>query len=100
MGQLSLVALLRISLLTGIFVYRVVVLEDVKPTPRYLLYLRPRLEDQWILFFKETVSNAQRSEVFEDNFRGNNHKTLSNAPLRTPYVLVYIQKSRLNELLG
>ncbi|KAH8589510.1 hypothetical protein B0O99DRAFT_553461 [Bisporella sp. PMI_857] len=78
----------------------VVVLEDVKPTPRYLLYLRPRLEDQWILFFKETVSNAQRSEVFEDNFRGNNHKTLNNAPLRTPYVLVYIQKSRLNELLG
>ncbi|CZR68049.1 uncharacterized protein PAC_17948 [Phialocephala subalpina] len=36
----------------------VVILEDVKPTPRYLLYLRLRLEDRWILFLKKTVSNA------------------------------------------
>ncbi|CAG8951516.1 hypothetical protein HYFRA_00007432 [Hymenoscyphus fraxineus] len=77
----------------------VVVLEEVKPAPRYLLYLRPNTEEQWILFFKETVSYAQRSEVFEDNFRLDNEKT-KNAPLRTPYVFVYILKSKLDKHLG
>ncbi|CAG8974178.1 hypothetical protein HYALB_00011786 [Hymenoscyphus albidus] len=76
----------------------VVVLEEVKPAPRYLLYLRPNTEEQWILFFKETVSYAQRSEVFEDNFRLDNEKT-KNAPLRTPYVFVYILKWKLDKYL-
>ncbi|RDW63742.1 hypothetical protein BP6252_11287 [Coleophoma cylindrospora] len=78
----------------------VVVLEDVKPVPRYLLYLRPRQEDQWILFFKETVSYAQRSEVFEDNFRREDRTKQRDAPLRTPYIFVYLKISKLDHLLG
>ncbi|RDW59191.1 hypothetical protein BP5796_12115 [Coleophoma crateriformis] len=78
----------------------VVVLEDVKPVPRYLLYLRPRQEDQWILFFKETVSFAQRTEVFEDNFRREDWTKQKDAPLRTPYIFVYLKISKLDHLLG
>jgi hypothetical protein len=76
------------------------VLEDVKPIPRYLLYLRPRKEDQWILFFRETVSYAQRREVFENNFRRGDETMPKDAPLRTPYILIYLQVSKLDIILG
>jgi hypothetical protein len=78
----------------------VCILEDVKPVPRYLLYLRPRADDKWILFFKESVTYARHSEVFEDNFRRPGYHMPANAPLRTPYLLMYIKKSMLDVYLG
>jgi hypothetical protein len=78
----------------------VCVLEDVKPVPRYLLYLRPRKENRWILFFKESVTYAKHTEVFEDNFREHGASLSPDAPLRTPYLLMYIKTSRLDVYLG
>jgi hypothetical protein len=79
---------------------RVVVLEEVEPVHRFLLYLRPRLENQWLLLFNETVTYANESEAFEHNFRLDNGTMPAGAPLRTPVFLVYLRRSMLDTLLG
>ncbi|KAK3385601.1 heterokaryon incompatibility protein-domain-containing protein [Podospora didyma] len=78
----------------------VVVLEDVKPVPRFLLYLRPRQENQWLLFFNEDVTYGLESEVFEHNFRLNDGTVPAGAPLRIPILLLYLRVSMLDILLG
>ena len=80
--------------------FRVVVLEEVDPIHRFLLYLRPRTENQRFLFFNEEVSHASESEVFELNFRLNNGAVPVGAPLRTPVLLLYLRVSMLDSLLG
>jgi hypothetical protein len=79
---------------------RVVVLEEVKPFPKFLLYLRPRQENQWLLFFNEAVTYALESEVFESNFRLNDGTIPLGAPSRTPVLLLYLRVSILDSLLG
>jgi hypothetical protein len=64
-----------------------------------LLYIRPRPEEQWLLHFKESVTYARLSEVFEDNFRRPGYPMPENAPLRTPYLLLYIKKSKVRMYL-
>ncbi|KAK4238447.1 hypothetical protein C8A03DRAFT_33534 [Achaetomium macrosporum] len=78
----------------------VVVLEEVEPLPRFLLYLRPRLENQWLLLFNESVTYALESEVFEHNFRLGADTLPPGAPLRTPVLLLYLRMSILDSLLG
>jgi hypothetical protein len=74
-------------------------LEEVKPVPRFLLYLRPRVEEQWLLFFNESVTYARESEVFEHNFRLGADSLPRGAPLRVP-ILLYLRVSMLDGLLG
>jgi hypothetical protein len=78
----------------------VIALEDLKPIPKYLVYLRPRKENQWFKFFNDAVTYAPQMEVFEDNFRVNDGATPSGSPLRYPIILVYLQVSMLDSLLG
>lgn len=75
-------------------------LEDVKPIPRRILYLRPREDDQWVLFFNETVTFASHQEVFEDTFRRATGRDSKDVPLRTPCMLIYLKVSMLDTLLG
>jgi hypothetical protein len=76
-----------------------VVLEEVQP-PRFLLYLRPRQENQWLLLFNNEVTYALESEVFEHNFRLVVDGTLpAEAPLRIPVMLFYLRESMLDRLL-
>jgi hypothetical protein len=74
------------------------VLEDVEPA-RWMLYLRPREEDRWILFFNETVTLASHKEVFEDTYARGQGDGRKEMPLRSPEVLMYLKKSMLGELL-
>jgi hypothetical protein len=77
-----------------------VVLKEVKPLARFLLYLRPRLESQWLLFFNKSVTYTVESEVFEHNFRLGADSLPPSAPLRTPVLLLYLRMSMLDSLLG
>jgi hypothetical protein len=75
-------------------IYSVVVLEE----PRWLLYLRPRQKNQWLLFLNDAVTYALQREVFEDNFGGTDFT--SGTPLRCPCFLLYLQVSKLDGILG
>ena len=79
--------------------FSVAVLEDVKPIPRWLLYLRPRQEKQWLLFFNETVTYALEREVFGDNFGGDTETTSGGIPARRPVLLLYLRESSLDDTL-
>jgi hypothetical protein len=74
-------------------------LEDVKPVPRRLIYLKPRQENQWLLSFNEAVTYALEREVFEDNFRCNDRVAPDREPLRTSYILIYLQGSMFDSIL-
>lgn len=79
----------------------VIVLEEVQPVARWLLYLRPRRDqDRWLLFFNEAVTFAPEREVFEANFGGIDVASASGIPLRIPYVLVYARADKLRGILG
>jgi len=78
----------------------VVALEHIKPIPRYLLYAKPRAENQWLLFFNESVTYAQEREVLEDNFRLPENKGHGEIPFRTPRLLVYLQRSSISNIIG
>lgn len=80
--------------------YRVVVQEETKPMPRYIVYFRPREEDQWVLFFNEKVTFASHREVFEDTFRRSVASDNTEVPLKSPCMLIYMKVSMLGELLG
>jgi hypothetical protein len=73
--------------------------EETNPVPRFIVYLRPREEDQWILFFNEKVTFASHEEVFEDTFR-RSAALDEGVPLKTPCMLIYMKVSMLGELLG
>jgi hypothetical protein len=79
-----------------------VVLEDVQPMARWLLYLRPRRENQWLLFFNETVTYALEREVFEDNFGpfgSDAEGAARDLPSRRPLFLLYLRVSLLDNVL-
>lgn len=77
----------------------VIVLEEIQPVNRWLLYFRPRKDhSRWLLFFNDAVTYANEREVFEDNFRED--YDVSVILLRTPYVLVYARVNRIDEVLG
>ncbi|KAI0223815.1 ubiquitin-specific protease ubp15, partial [Massospora cicadina] len=72
----------------------------------YFALLKPQPDGHWYRFDDDRVTPAMESEVFEDNFGGEAHplglrpnpramKRFSNA-----YMLVYIRKSRLAEILA
>ncbi|KAJ9060895.1 ubiquitin-specific protease ubp15 [Entomophthora muscae] len=73
----------------------------------YFALLKPKPDGDWYKFDDDRVTPAMENEVFEDNFGGEvNHsagyrpntramKRFSNA-----YMLVYVRKSRLPEILG
>ncbi len=87
-------------MLTIIFYHRVVVLEGLERDAKWLIYLKPRKEDQWFKFFNETVTYARETQVFQDNFGGNDGTIPHDPPLRTPYFLIYLKASMLDSLLG
>lgn len=78
---------------------RLIVLEEVQPVAKWLLYLRPRRgQDRWLLFFNDAVTFAREREVFEDSFGGDH--VAPGTPLRVPYVMVYAREDKLKEILG
>jgi hypothetical protein len=79
---------------------RVIVLEAVNYSKEWLAYLKPRKGNSWFKFWNEIVTKALYSEVFNDNFESNDRTTPTDSPLTTLYILVYLQESRLNDLLG
>lgn len=82
-----------------VFKFRLIVLEEVQPGAKWLLYLRPRRgQDRWLLFFNDAVTFAREREVFEDSFGGNH--VAPGTPLRVPYVMVYAREDKLEEILG
>ena len=74
--------------------------EDVEPFPKWIVYLRPRGDDQWVLFFNETVTFASHQEVFEEVFRRTAGSGSGDVPLRTPLLLVYLNAAMISTLLG
>ena len=80
--------------------HRVVVHEDIKPFAKWMVYLRPRQDDQWVLFLNETVTFASHQEVFEDVFRRTAASGDEQLPLRTPCMLIYLNASMIETLLG
>ena len=64
-----------------------------------MLYLRPRLEDRWLLLFNETVTLASRYEVFEHTFGRGQGDGSRQSPLKSPVALLYLKKSMHGELL-
>ncbi|KAI9154755.1 Ubiquitin carboxyl-terminal hydrolase [Paramyrothecium foliicola] len=75
----------------------VVVREDVEPTPKFLLYVRPRQENRWLLLFNDQVTWARESEVFAKNFEVNQKEGVPGN--RVLGLLLYLQVTKLHELL-
>lgn len=77
----------------------------------YYGLLKPERDSPWFKFDDDRVTRATNKEVFEDNFGGDG--TTTNKPLNlrqqrtlrykrhtSAYMLVYIRKSRLDQVLG
>jgi hypothetical protein len=79
---------------------RLVLHEDVKPIPRLMLYFKPRTDNQWVLFFNETVTFASHQEVFENTFRRTTGPNEKSVPLKSPVMLIYMKVSMVDDLLG
>ncbi|KAL9621356.1 MAG: hypothetical protein Q9160_004247 [Pyrenula sp. 1 TL-2023] len=77
----------------------VVVLEGAKENARWLVYLKPQEEGQWFKFFNEVVSPASSTEVIEESYTYGGSED-GEAPPRTAYLLMYLQVSKLDMLLG
>lgn len=76
------------KLISDVSKLSLIVLEEVQPVAKWLLYLRPRRgQDRWLLFFNDAVTFAREREVFEDSFGGD--EVPPGTPLRVPYVFVY-----------
>jgi hypothetical protein len=74
--------------------------EAVEPVPRWILYFKPREDDQWVLFFNEMVTFASHREAFEDTFRRTTGPDDNEVPLKTPRMLIYMKASMIGDLLG
>lgn len=81
-------------------------------TGHYYGLLKPERDSPWFKFDDDRVTRATNKEVFEDNFGGdgphNQQKALTARQQRnmrykrqtSAYMLVYIRKSRLDQVLG
>jgi hypothetical protein len=89
--------------------HSVVVHQGSVNSGHYYAFIKPTLEDNWILFNDETVRPADKYEVFESNFGGNFNtykarprgeivKTIKSYDSNA-YVLVYIRNSKREQIL-
>ncbi|RDW36722.1 hypothetical protein B0I73DRAFT_136668 [Yarrowia lipolytica] len=82
-------------------------------TGHYYGLLKPERDSPWFKFDDDRVTRATNKEVFEDNFGGDGLHNQHNKPLSarqqrnmrykrqtSAYMLVYIRKSRLEQVLG
>jgi ubiquitin carboxyl-terminal hydrolase 7 len=89
--------------------HSVVVHQGSVNSGHYYAFIKPTLEDIWILFNDETVRPADKYEVFENNF-GGNYNTYKARPkgeiVKTiksfesnAYILVYIRDTKRKQIL-
>jgi ubiquitin carboxyl-terminal hydrolase 7 len=89
--------------------HSVVVHQGSVNSGHYYAFIKPTIEDKWILFNDETVRPADKYEVFESNF-GGNYNTYKARPrgeivktIRSyesnAYILVYIKNSKRQQIL-
>jgi hypothetical protein len=74
--------------------------EVVEPVSRWILYFKPRGDDQWVLFFNEMITFASHREAFEDTFERTTGPDDSEVPLKPPHMLIYMKASMTGDLLG
>ncbi|KAK5729767.1 hypothetical protein LTR17_011633 [Elasticomyces elasticus] len=85
--------------LHGVIVLEATPESSVWPEAKWMLYFRPSKEDNWFLFFNDSVTTASKQEVFEDLFiRGRRNDFLC-APLRTPTGFIFLKSSMVETLL-
>ena len=73
--------------------------EEVRPLAKYMLYLRPREENTWLLFFNDVVTFATLQEVFEDNFVRDKQHQNGRSFLRSPTAFFFVKKSEIGKIL-
>jgi ubiquitin carboxyl-terminal hydrolase 7 len=68
----------------------------------YYAFIKPNEQTPWLKFDDDRVIPATDKEVFEDNYgKGSGGQPLGQGQTSTDaYVLFYIRKSRLNQVLG
>jgi ubiquitin carboxyl-terminal hydrolase 7 len=89
--------------------HSVVVHQGSANSGHYYAFIKPKLEDNWILFNDETVRPADKYEVYNNNFGGTStfYKLKQNGDIlknekyveSNAYVLVYIRNSLREQIL-
>lgn len=66
----------------------------------YVVFINPLGDGSWCKFDDDVVSKCTKKEAIEQNFGGDSEDTTAVRHCTNAYMLVYIQQTRLDEILG
>ena len=64
------------------------------------MFINPLGDGSWCKFDDDVVSKCTKKEAIEQNFGGDSEDTTAVRHCTNAYMLVYIQQTRLDEILG
>ena len=66
----------------------------------YVVFINPAGDGRWCKFDDDVVSRCSKKEAIEQNFGGDGEDTTAVRHCTNAYMLVYIQQSRLHDILA
>jgi len=66
----------------------------------YVVFINPQGDGRWCKFDDDVVSKCTKKEAIDHNFGGEGEEMMTARHCTNAYMLVYIQQSRLEEILG
>jgi len=66
----------------------------------YVVFINPVGDGKWCKFDDDVVSRCTKKEAIDNNFGGEGEELMTARHCTNAYMLVYIQQSRLSEILG